>query len=204
MTKMPKQIAGANAYWPSRLRYRGRRHEYGVAHFFSLGLRVKLKLKCALFIFAAIPLLYGCSRTPASIAGGSADLHDFSERSDGWVIDLPETASNEEVISNFFKVLLFRGGKPVNSDRVVVMDARGEVIAAVTNSVERVKSYSVSDVSSGWCGHGIVKTAFVDTDLGRMQVFFELARNHSLDTNVSGWSCRIFDAVPANARSVQE
>jgi hypothetical protein len=145
------------------------------------------------WILPLIALLYGCSRSPTA----PVVKHHWDERSGDWIIELPESASDQEILSNFFSVLLLQNGTPIPGifKYVEFTGPDGKVIAAVTNSVQEVQKighYSIVDQKLGWCGADEpLKLFTLDTDQGRKWVTIDVARNHSADPKATGWRCHI-------------
>ena len=143
-----------------------------------------------LWVLAAL-LLLGCSR-PVGKAGGAGVAHQFDGRE--WIIELPDTASDQEVISNYFGVLLLQDGKPVATEKVILVGSYGKRLAETTNVVQKIRRYSITERWSGFCPGGLSKIFLMDTDQGQKLVTIELARNHSEDPKATGWRCAIEDA----------
>ncbi len=154
---------------------------------------ITARVKLLLMVGAAL-LGQGCSPSPARKA------HHFDAQRDTWIIELPNTATAQEVISNYFQVLEFSAGVPVASGTVEFANGAGKVLSRANLPVQKIKEYRIIEQSEAYCGGGIFQDFDIDTDLGRKRVLIELARNHSSDPNTTGWACNIYD-FPTNILS---
>jgi hypothetical protein len=145
--------------------------------------------------FIAVALFAeGCSRNPAV----AVRAHHFDERQQNWIIELPVTATSQEVLSNYIGVLLLHDGKPVASDKMYMVSSAGKVVGTLNVPARRVGRYRIIEELESWCGGGISKDFVMETELGRKRVSIELARNHSDDPLVTGWRCDIYDSPTNN------
>jgi hypothetical protein len=141
-------------------------------------------------------LAQACSRSSTVVVSGPATRHHVDEFGRNWIIELPNTATTKEVLSNYFGVLSLRDGQSVTHDRFELVDARGKVLAGTNLPLQRVVRYSIVDEELCWCPGGNFNQVTVDTDIGRKRVIIELASNHSSDPKATGWRCSISDAEP--------
>src|SRR5262245_14898458 len=92
----------------------------------------------ALWILPLSALLHGCSRRPAP----SVVKHHWDETTRDWIIELPESASDQEIFSNYFSVLLLSDGKPIPRiiKSVELRGTSGKVLAAANVPEQQVQT----------------------------------------------------------------
>lgn len=149
------------------------------------------KFKMLLWLLPGVMLLQSCSRSSSNVV----KAHHFDEPSGKWVIEMPETATEQQILSNYFAVLLLHDGKPVATDPRRLKGTAGEVLSETTNSVRQIHRYSTVQAVRAWCGGPDDYTDYyrLDTDQGRLLISVERASVHSDDPKTTGWRCGFED-----------